>query len=114
MQTRLRKILLGIGALAVLALGGAALAGATGGDDSDGPDRALTGATLEKASSAALRATGGGTVNETERDSEGGATYEVEVTKEDGSTVDVRLDESFAVVTVEGEHGDDEGADDDG
>jgi hypothetical protein len=114
MQPRLRKILLGAGALVAFALGGAALAGATGGDDSDGADRALTGATLEKASSAALRATGGGTVNETERDSEGGATYEVEVTKEDGSTVDVRLDESFTVVALEGENGDDEGAGDDG
>lgn len=111
MQTRLTKILLGIAALAAFALGAAALAGATGGDDSDGPDQTLSGATLERASAAALRATGGGTVNETERDPEGGATYEVEVTKEDGSTVDVRLDESFAVVAVEDENGDAEGAD---
>jgi uncharacterized membrane protein YkoI len=114
MQTRLAKILLGLGALAVLALGGAALAGATGGDDSDGPDQALTGATQERASAAALRATGGGTVNETELDSEAGGTYEVEVTREDGSTVDVRLDEAFEVVTVEGEDGEDDGAGDDG
>ena len=114
MQARLTKILLAIAALVAFALGGVALAGATGGDDSDGADQALTGATLERASAAALRATGGGTVSETERDSEGGATYEVEVTKEDGSTVDVRLDESFQVVAVEGEDGDDEGAGDDG
>lgn len=112
MQARLARILLGLGALAVLALGGAALAGATGGDDSDGPDQALTGATLERASAAALRATGGGTVGETERDSEDGATYEVEVTREDGSTVDVRLDEAFEVVAVEDETGDDGAGDD--
>lgn len=112
MQTRLTKILLGIAALAAFALGGAALASATGGDDSDGADQALTGATLVRASAAALQATGGGTVNETERDSEDGATYEVEVTKEDGSTVDVRLDEAFEVVVVEGENGEDEGAGD--
>ncbi len=112
MQRRLTMVLLGIAALAAFALGGAALAGATGGDDSEGPDQALTGSTLERASAAALRATGGGTVNETERDSEGGATYEIEVTKADGSTVDVRLDEAFEVVGVEGENGEDEGADD--
>ena len=57
----------------------------------------------ERASAAALRATGGGTVNETEFDSENGATYEVEVTKANGKTVDVRLDERFGVVTVEGD-----------
>ena len=112
MQTRPTKILLGLAALAAFALGGAALAGETSGEDSDGPDRALSGATLEEASAAALRATGGGTVNETERDSEGGAAYEVEVAKEDGSTVDVRLDESFAVVAVEDESGDAERAGD--
>jgi hypothetical protein len=114
MRGRLTKIVLGVAALGAFALGGAALAGATGGDDSEGPDQALTGATLEQASAAALRATGGGTVNETELDSEAGATYEVEVTKEDGSTVDVRLDDAFEVVAVEGENGDDEGAGDDG
>ena len=114
MQKRVTKIVIGAAALGAFALGGAALAGATGGDDSDGPDRALTGATLKRANAAALRATGGGTVNETELDSEAGAVYEVEVTKEDGSTVDVRLDEAFEVVTVEGEDGDDEGAGEDG
>ena len=85
-------------------------AGAAGGDDSDGADQALTGATLERASAAALRATGGGTVNESERDSENGATYEVEVTKPNGKTVDVRLDESFGVVVIEGDGNEDEGA----
>lgn len=113
MQKRLTKIVIGASALAAFALGGAALAGATGGDDSEGPDQALSGTVLEQASAAALQATGGGTVNETERDSEGGATYEVEVTKENGSTVDVRLDAGFDVVAVEGEDGDEESAGDD-
>ncbi len=108
MSSRVTKIAAGVAALAAFALGGAALAGATGGDDSDGADRKLTGQTLERASSAALRATGGGTVNETERDSENGAVYEVEVTKPSGSTVDVRLDESFDVVVIEGDGGEGE------
>lgn len=113
MSSRLTKIGAGTAALAAFALGGAALAGATGGDDSDGADRELTGAALERASAAALRATGGGTVNETEHDSENGATYEVEVTKPNGSTVDVRLDESFDVVVIEGDGNEHEGAESD-
>jgi len=103
MRSRLTKIVAGVAALAAFALGGATLAGATGGDDSEGPEQRLTGSTLERASAAALKATGGGTVNETERDSENGATYEVEVTKPNGSTVDVRLDESFGIVVIEGD-----------
>jgi hypothetical protein len=103
MNTKLKRIAIGIAALVVLALGGAAIARATGvgplGDDSQG----LAGATADKASAAALKATGGGQVTGSERDNEKGATYEVEVKKPDGSTVDVRLDESFAVVAVDGD-----------
>ena len=98
MKTRRMKIVAGIGVLTALALGGAALAGAGGSFDREEP---LRGKELAKASAAALRATGGGTVNETERDSEQGATFEVEVTKPDGSTVDVRLDASYGVVTID-------------
>jgi uncharacterized membrane protein YkoI len=87
----------GIAALAALALGGAAIANATMGDDGE----ALTGTTLERASAAALKAAGGGRVTETEHDSEGGATYEVEVTKPDGSEVEVLLDGSFKVISAE-------------
>lgn len=90
-------------AIAGLALGGAAIANATQGDDGE----ALTGTTLQQASVAALKATGGGRVTETEHDSENGATYEVEVTKADGSQVDVRLDDSFNVVVVEGDQEED-------
>ena len=84
--------------VAALALGGAAVAGAGGVFDDEAP---LEGSELAKASAAALKATGGGTVNETERDSERGATFEVEVTKPDGSTVDVRLDAAYGVVAIE-------------
>ena len=101
----IKKTLVIVAALAALALGGAALAGAASGDD-DGPGDdggALTGTTLDRASKAALDATGGGKVNETERDGENGATYEVEVAKTDGSQVDVRLDDQFKVVVIEGD-----------
>jgi uncharacterized membrane protein YkoI len=99
MRRRLILIVAGIAALAALALGGAAIANATQGDDG----AQLIGTTLQRASAAALKATGGGTVNATEYDSEDGATYEVEVTRPDGTTVDVRLDGAFEVVTVEGD-----------
>jgi hypothetical protein len=98
---RRRMTLIGAGVVGVvaLALGGAAIANATMGDD--GP--ALTGTTLQRASAAAVKAAGGGRVTETEHDSEGGATYEVEVRKPDGSEVEVLLDGSFNVVSVEGD-----------
>lgn len=86
------------GLVALLALGGAAAAGAGGVFDNEEP---LQGQELARASAAALAATGGGTVNETERDDEKGATYEVEVTKPNGATVDVRLDSSYKVVAID-------------
>jgi uncharacterized membrane protein YkoI len=102
MNTRVRKIGAGIAALAAFALGGAALANATGVGDDDG-EQPLTGSVAQKASAAALEATGGGEVTGSEVDDEQGATYEVEVRKTDGSTVDVRLDESFAVIAIDGD-----------
>jgi uncharacterized membrane protein YkoI len=78
---------------------GAAIA--TGGGD-DG-DAQVTGAGADRARSAALQITQGGTANSVERDSENGATWEVEVTKPDGNTVDVRLDEKYKLVVVEGD-----------
>lgn len=99
MRRRVTLIAAGVIAVIALALGGAAIANATMGDDG----AALTGSTLQRASAAALKATGGGRVTETEHDSEGGGTYEVEVTKADGSQVEVRLDASFNVVSAEGD-----------
>ena len=100
----LKKILITVAALAALALGGAALAGATpvGGDDEN--EQALAGATYDSASKAALAETGGGKVTGSEEDDEKGATYEVEVTKTDGSQVDVRLDDQFKVIAVDPDH----------
>jgi uncharacterized membrane protein YkoI len=99
MRKRVTIVIASVTALVALALGGAAIADARQEDDG----AKLTGATLSRASAAALKATGGGEVNETEYDSEQGATYEVEVTKLDGSTVDVRLDDSYKVVAIEGD-----------
>jgi uncharacterized membrane protein YkoI len=100
MSAKMKKILIGLAALVVLALGGAAIASATGvGDD----EQSLTGSIAQRAEAAALEATGGGEVTGSERDDEKGATYEVEVKKPDGTTVDVRLDESFKVVAIDGD-----------
>jgi hypothetical protein len=85
----------------VLALGGAAVARATGIWD-DG-DSQLSGPQADRAKAAALEITVGGKANAVERDSEQGATYEVEVTRPDGKTVDVRLDENFKLVVVDGD-----------
>ena len=95
------KIVAGVAALAALALGGAAIAGAAGAFDDGSPSVGV--AQANRAREAALRITGGGTANSVERDSENGATYEVEVTKPDGTTVDVRLDGSYGRVAVEGD-----------
>jgi hypothetical protein len=104
MRGKAARIGAGLGAVLVLALGGAAMARATGvvGDDEGG---SLSAAEVKQASAAALAATGGGTVNATERDGEDGATFEVEVTQTDGKTVDVRLDDVYRVVVIEGDVG---------
>lgn len=97
-----RKTMMGAAAfLTVVAVGagGVAIASSTG-DDGEGT---VTGPDADKATAAALDATGGGRANSVELDSENGATWEVEVTKPDGSTVDVRLDDNFAVVVIEGD-----------
>jgi uncharacterized membrane protein YkoI len=97
-----------LGAAVAATAGGIAVAG----NGDDGPaSHQYTEQQAEQAKQAALDATGGGTVNSVESDSEDGATYEVEVTKPDGNTVDVRLDEQFKVVVIEGD-GEDSGSDD--
>jgi hypothetical protein len=105
-MTRPRKILIGVLALAALGLGGAAIAGATGGD-SEG-----SGSVPEAAKEAALKATGGGTLGASEQDGEKGAVYEVEVTRRDGKQVDVRLAQDLSVVAIDSDTSDaDESAD---
>jgi hypothetical protein len=101
------KVIIGGAVVAAVALAGAGSALAAGvGDDREGP---ITGPAREQASAAALAATGGGRVTDTEvGDDE--SYYEVEVTLDDGSEVDVQLDENFDVVTS---HTDREDAEDD-
>ncbi|OOB89369.1 PepSY domain-containing protein, partial [Rathayibacter sp. VKM Ac-2630] len=74
-------------------------------DGFEGSDR-LTGADLDRASDAALEEIGGGTVTSAEREDDGAPGYELELRGEDGLEYDVRLDDAFAVLSVD--------ADDDG
>jgi uncharacterized membrane protein YkoI len=94
-------------AVTMLLLLGAGVAYATGSGDDDSSSRA-TGPGIEKAKGAALHATNGGRVTETEVEDEEGY-YEVEVTKDDGSQVDVHLDKDFNVLSTPADH---EGPDD--
>ena len=94
----------------LLALGGAGIAYANGGDS----EEQLTGPEAEKAKSATIEAVGGGTVTEVERDdgddgygTSGG--YEVEVTRDDGSQLEVHLDGDYNVV---GRQADEDGPND--
>ena len=107
MRDKLKGIALAVAAIAALAIGGSAIAGAAGGggDDNGGGDKAITGRALDQASAAALKATGGGKVTQTEVGDEE-SYYEVEVTRADGSQVDVQLDRSFQVVGQKADHED--------
>jgi uncharacterized membrane protein YkoI len=102
-KDKLKGMIIGIAAIAALGAGGAAIAGAAGGGDDNGTDRAITGSALDRASGAALKATGGGKVTETEVGDEE-SYYEVEVTRDDGSQVDVQLDRGFHVVGQKADH----------
>jgi uncharacterized membrane protein YkoI len=93
MQRRTRWI--AAAGLAVAVVGGVAAATV----DRD-TDQELTGATRDRAVAAALAATGGGTVLETEAGDDGAA-YGVEVRLGDGRQVEVNLDERFQVVGQE-------------
>jgi hypothetical protein len=108
MKTR-RKIVIGVGAgaLVLVAVGGAVVA-TTGADDDDVP---ITGDALGRASEAALGYLGEGRVTGTEVGDEE-SFYEVEVTLDDGTQVDVQLDEAFNVVGSEADGTDDEQVDD--
>ena len=94
----------------LLALGGAGIAYANGGDS----EEQLTGPEAEKAKSAAIAAVGGGTVTEVERDDgdDGYGTsgfYEVEVARDGGSQLEVHLDGAYNVV---GQEADEDGPND--
>lgn len=98
MRKRLITIVAALGLLGGLAVGGAAIASATGGskEQASGPE-------ADKARAAALAHVGGGTAGSVERDSEDGAAWEVEVTRPDGTTVDVLLGADYRVLAVESE-----------
>jgi hypothetical protein len=84
---------------------GAASAGiAIAAGDDDATETPITGTDLQKASAAALDATGGGRVTGTEVGDEE-SYYEVEVTLDGGGQVDIQLDKSFNVVSSEGDRG---------
>ena len=102
MKDKLKGAVITVAAIAVLALGGTAIAGATGGGDDDETDKPIAGPALDRAKAAALDHTGGGTVTGTEVDDEEGA-YEVEVKRADGSQVDVHLDKGFNVINQAGD-----------
>jgi uncharacterized membrane protein YkoI len=100
-----KRVLIAVLAIAALGAGGAAIAGAASGGDDDGGDKAITGTALDRASAAALQATRGGKVTETEVGDEE-SYYEVEVRQPDGSQVDVQLDRGFNVVGNTADHED--------
>ena len=121
MRDKLKGAIVAAVAIAAVAVGGAAIAGAAGGggeDGQEGKDKPISGQALDRASAAALAASGGGEVTGTEVGDEE-SYYEVEVTRADGSQVDVQLDRGFHVVTQQADHedadnggsGDDGGAD---
>ena len=94
-----RWVIAGIGAVIITAAIGGAIAFAS--NNSEG---GVTGRKADRAIHAALEATGGGTANAVERDTENGGFWEVEVTKPDGTVVDVRLNQDYSVLLVEGDN----------
>jgi uncharacterized membrane protein YkoI len=106
-----RKLAFGAAVVLVFAAAATGIAIAAGGDD----EQPLTGATYDRATAAALRHTGGGTVTETETGDDGAA-YEVEVRLSNGRQVEVQLDENFRVLGREADDdtaGENESRDDD-
>jgi hypothetical protein len=81
--------------LAVALVGGVAAANADGDRDQE-----LAGSTRDRAVAAALAATGGGTVLETETGDDNAA-FAVEVRLPDGRQVEVNLDRTFKVIGQE-------------
>ena len=114
MRNKITKAIMGLAALAALALGGSAIAGAASDGDGAagerrggslmgfggrGDERPLTGANAAKVKAAALARVPGGTVVRTETDD--GGIYEAHVRKPDGSEVEVKVDRQFKVTGVE-------------
>lgn len=93
-----RWVITGVGSIVITVAVGSVIALAN--SDSEG---GITGRQADRAIHAALEATGGGTANAVERDSENGAYWEVEVRTPDGRVVDIRLSRDYSVVVIEGD-----------
>ncbi|PPH37558.1 hypothetical protein C5C53_07205 [Rathayibacter sp. AY1E3] len=93
------KIIAGIAGAVVLIGAGTGIAYAAT-DGFEGSD-SLTGSDLDRASEAALAEIGGGTVTSAERDDDGATGYELDLTDRAGLEYEVRLDDSFAVLSVD-------------
>jgi uncharacterized membrane protein YkoI len=111
MRDKLKGAVITVAAIAALALGGTAIAGATGGGDDDKTDEPIAGQALDRAKTVALDHIGGGKVTGTEVGDEEGA-YEVEVTRADGSQVDVHLDKGFNIINEANDGAHESGNDD--
>jgi uncharacterized membrane protein YkoI len=116
----IKKALLVVFAIAALALGGSAIAGAASdGDNSSSanaaatssqrsgglpPQRAdetlLSGNAEAQVRKAALAKVSGATIERVETDADGNAAYEAHMVKSDGSRVTVYVNKSFDVVSV--------------
>ncbi len=123
MADKLKGILIAMAAVAVLAIGGVAIATATSGDEPAQPagvaaqetenesdeneteeneaEEQATGPRADAAARAALEAVGGGKVLEVENADDGMSGFEVEVERPDGSYVEVNLDQDLRVVGTE-------------
>jgi len=66
-------------------------------------------ADFERAAQAALKAAGGGTVHDVDRENENGSTWEVELTAADGRSLEIQLDAQFNVLFMGSEHDANEG-----
>ena len=111
-----RTVVIAAAVAIVVALGGAGIAYANGGDS----EEQLTGPDADKAKSAAIASVGGGTVTDVERDDGddgfGTGVFEVEVKRDDGTQVEVHLDGDYNVVGQEADEdapNDEDGPNDD-
>jgi hypothetical protein len=96
--------------IAALAVGGAGIAYAVGGDS----EEQVNGPGADKARNAAVDAAGGGSATSVEReDGDGAGTYEVVVERDDGSTVVVVLDHQYRPVDTARDDDTGSGSDDD-
>ena len=122
---KVQKVLIGVGALAALALGASALADAASNSSSSTTNTAtpqqqapgggapgghvgangqreqpLTGATADKVKAAAEAKVSGATVERVETDVDHGSPYEAHVRKSDGTELEVLVNKDFQVTAV--------------